>query len=41
MAFAEAVFESVQVRAVSVLLIEMPKVPVAMERDIGDWSVTL
>ena len=36
MALAEAVFESVQAGDVSVLLIEMPKVPVAMEGDIGN-----
>ena len=41
MALAEAVLESEQARDVSVLLMEMPKVPVVKEGAIGDWSVTL
>ena len=40
-ALAEAEFVSEQARGVSVLLMEMPKVPVVKEGAIGDWSVTL
>ena len=41
MALAEAVLVSEQAEDVSVLLMEMPKVPVVREGAIGDWSVTL